>query len=396
MRQIAKGEGDRSIWLPFAICLLHCKGIMSTSEPSLDPSHTPEPSSVAAGVATLEETPKAKASFTLKDGLQILGIALLIALFLRGCVLEGFRIPSESMEKSLLKGDFVLVSKLHYGPRLPLTVGVPLTNWYFEDFSLPYLRLPGFTSIRRSDAIVFNYPAEEAPVDRRMHYIKRVVGLPGDSVSIRDKQLYVNGLSMPLAETMQQNWIITMDTGARLPVDSLRILGASEVTMRGRSRANFVATPALAERVASWEGVVDVTPNVQAQDPSFGMRIFPPGSAFGRDHYGPLSIPARGDTITLSSSNWLMYKDLIERYEHHHTRMLPNGTFEIDSVRTTQYVVEQDYYFVLGDNRDSSVDSRVWGFVPMDHVVGKAVFVYFSWDSEQGRVRANRILKSIH
>ncbi len=119
----------------------------------------PEPT---AGIAT-EAGPK-PSSFTLRDGLQVLAAALLIALFLRACVLEGFRIPSESMEKSLVKGDFVLVSKLHYGPRLPMTLGVPLTNWYFEDLDLPYLRVPGFTSIRHGDAIVFNYPGVSSSV----------------------------------------------------------------------------------------------------------------------------------------------------------------------------------------------------------------------------------------
>ena len=336
-----------------------------------------------------------RASFTLRDGLQVLGAALLIALFLRACVLEGFRIPSESMEKSLVKGDFVLVSKLHYGPRLPMTVGLPLTNWYFEDLDLPYLRLPGFTAIRRGEVIVFNYPVAETPVERRVHYIKRVAGLPGDSISLRDKTLYVNGTPVPLAETMQHGWNATMAPEVSFPVDSLRALGASEINVRGRSRVSFVATPALADVVASWDGVTEVNANVQARDPSFGMRIFPPGSAFGRDHYGPLYIPAQGDTLILSESNWHMYRDLIERYEQHQARVLPNGAFEIDSVRTTQYIVEQDYYFVLGDNRDSSVDSRVWGFVPMDHVVGKAVFVYFSWDAEQGRLRTERIFKGV-
>ena len=360
---------------------------MDTSTPSEAP---------ATSEAVATENPNAKgSSFTVRDGLQILGIALLIALFLRAFVLEGFRIPSESMEESLVKGDFVLVSKLHYGSRLPMTLGVPLTNWFLEDTRLPYVRLPGFTDIQRGDAIVFNYPVEQAPVDRRIHYIKRVVGLPGDSVALHDKQLYVNGTAVPLAETMQQSWVVTTTPGMPFPVDSLRALGASEINVRARSRITFVATPTLAETVSSWEGVVRLAPNVQAQDPSFGMRIFPAGSSYGRDHYGPLSIPARGDTLTLSASNWLMYRDLIQRYEQHQARVLPNGSFEIDSVRTNQYVVEQDYYFVLGDNRDSSVDSRVWGFVPEDHIVGKAVFVYFSWDREQGRIRTERILSRV-
>ena len=127
---------------------------VSVAPPEAPPSKDGPPSKSKAAPLT----------FRLRDGLQILGIALLISLFLRGCVLEGFRIPTESMEKSLLVGDFVLVSKLHYGPRLPMTLGLPLTNWYFENVELPYARLPGFSSIRRGDVMVFNYPREAVKI----------------------------------------------------------------------------------------------------------------------------------------------------------------------------------------------------------------------------------------
>ena len=225
----------------------------------------------------------------------------------------------------------------------------------------------------------------------------RLVGLPGDSVALRDKQLYVNGAVVPLGETMQQRWLAETTPGFIFPVDSLRVLGASQVSVleRERGKVAFVATRACADMVASWDGVAGVAPYVQARDLGFGLRSFPRGSGFGRDHYGPLYVPAKGDTITLTESNWSLYHDLIERYEHHQARLLPSDTFEVDSVRTAHYVLEQDYFFVLGDNRDSSVDSRVWGFVPMDHIVGKALFVYFSWDAQQGRLRFERLFKGI-
>ncbi|MFQ5568876.1 MAG: signal peptidase I [Rhodothermales bacterium] len=331
--------------------------------------------------------------FRLRDGLKILGIALLVALGVRTVILEGFRIPTESMEKSLLVGDFVLVSKVHYGARLPMTIGVPLTNWYLPDVELPYLRLPGFSDIKRGDAIVFNYPVEMHPVDRKQHYIKRVVALPGDSIALHDKQLYVNGSHVPLSEAMQQRWIASVSSSMTFPFDSIRALGASQVSPYGRARdrVSFEATPTVADVVASWSTVDSVEPYMQ----SLGIRIFPPGSGFDRDHYGPIRVPARGDTLTLSGENWLMYRDLVRRFEGHEARFLPDGTIEIDGERRTTYVVEQDYYFVLGDNRDSSVDSRVWGFVPMTHVVGKAVLVYFSWEAEKRRVRSERLFKGI-
>jgi signal peptidase I len=336
-------------------------------------------------------------AFRLREGFKVLLIALVVALFVRTFVLEGFRIPTESMEKSLLVGDFVLVSKLHYGPRLPLTIGIPLTDWYLRDASLPYLRLPGFTQVQRGDAIVFNYPLDLAPVDRRVHYIKRVVALPGDSLALRDKHLYVNGRRVAPLPTMQQRWHARMDAAARFPLDSLWAYGATQVTRLGRSvdEIAFEATETVAQQVAQWPQVQQVTPYVQDNDPGFGMRIFPIGSGFGRDNYGPLHVPQRGDTLIVNDETWLQYKELITRHEGHQARLLPGGIPEIDGVQTTQYVVEQDYFFVMGDNRDSSVDSRVWGFVPRDHIVGKAILIYFSWDAEAGKPRFDRLLRTV-
>jgi signal peptidase I len=319
-----------------------------------------------------------------------------VALLLRTLVIEGFRIPTESMEKSLLVGDFVLVSKLHYGPRLPLTLGVPLTDWYLPD-PLPYLRLPGFTEIQRGDAIVFNYPIDHAPIDRRVHYIKRVIGLPGDSVAIRDKHVFVNGERMAPLPTMQQRWRVEIEPGLAFPLDSLRALGATQVTRMGRARDQiaFEATAEVAETVKTWPQVDQMLPYIQDNGPNFVMRIFPRGSGFGRDQYGPLSIPQRGDALSVDGDTWLTYQELIKRHEGHQARLLPDGVPEIDGVRTTQYIVEQDYFFVMGDNRDSSVDSRVWGFVPEDHIVGKAVLIYFSWDAEARKPRYDRILQMV-
>ncbi len=348
------------------------------------------------GKAQPQQATRTRSGSRRREGLKILLMALLVALFIRTFLFEGFRIPTESMEKSLLAGDFVLVSKFHYGPRLPMSVGVPVTPWYI-DHELPYARLPGLTRIRRGDAIVFNYPVDTVPVDRRLHYIKRVAGLPGDTVALIDKELYVNGRHVPAGEGVQQRWLAHVESGFSLSADSVRALGASQVAFLGRRRnqVSFEATRYVAEAVAARPHVRGVEPYVQAQDPGYGMRIFPPGSGFGRDHYGPLYVPARGDTLTIDASNWLLYKDLIIRYERHTARLLPDGVSEIDSVRTTRYVVEQDYFFVLGDNRDSSVDSRVWGFVPFDHVVGKALLVYFSWDPEKKHPRFERFFMGI-
>ncbi|GIV59072.1 MAG: signal peptidase I [Rhodothermaceae bacterium] len=334
-----------------------------------------------------------------RDWLAAFGVAVVAALLLRAFCLQAFRIPTSSMEKNLLAGDFVLVSKLHYGPRLPRSVGLPLTGWYLPDVTLPHVRVPGFSRIRRGDVIVFNYPAEEGPVDRKTHYIKRVVGLPGETLSIRNKVTHIDGVPLPLMPGMQQKWVVRAEPGAVLPLEELEARGASLLSVQGGLRTGgriaFEATRDVAEEVASWNAVASVEPLVTPPQAGLRLRTFPPGRGFSPDHYGPLYIPARGDTLHLTDESWPVYERLIRRYEGHDARRLDDGRFLIDGVLTDRYVVEQDYYFVMGDNRDNSQDSRVWGFVPMDHVVGKAVLVYFSWDLERHTPRFERILHRI-
>jgi signal peptidase I len=322
-----------------------------------------------------------------REWLVVLGLALGVAVFLRLFVVQAFRIPTPSMERNLRVGDFVLVSKLHYGPRLPVTLP--------GDLHLPYLRLPGFTQVGRGDVVVFNFPVEQGPVDRKEHYVKRVVGLPGETLSITDKVPYVHGQPIPLKPGMQQKWLVTGQTD--FPVTRLLDRGADQVTTisRDNTRFSFEATEALAAEVARWPETAAVEPYVYTRSASHGLVVFPQGSGFGRDDYGPLYIPARGDTLLLTPETWPTYRDLITRYEHHEALQRLDGAIEVDGVVTDHYVVRQDYYFVMGDNRDSSADSRVWGFVPMDHIVGKAVLIYFSWDETSGKPRWQRLFRGV-
>lgn len=349
---------------------------------------------------TDEEATSAKPGRTssgkaLRDSLRILLIALIAALAIRTFVFEGFQIPSESMANTLLVGDFVFVSKLHYGPRLPMTIGLPLTDWYAENLELPYVRLPGFSAMRRGDVIVFNHPPEAGPIERRAHYIKRVVALPGDSVALQDKQLVVNGVAQPLLPTMQQQWLVELKPGSFFPVQRVRDLGASQVARLGSSsnRFMFEGTVAIAELIATWEEVDLIQPYVVPMDPRFKLRMFPEDSGYGRDRYGPLHVPARGDTLYINAANWALYKDLVTRFENREA-MLPPDT-PVAQGRGVPYVVQQDYVFVMGDNRDSSIDSRAWGFVPRQHIVGRAQFLYFSWDDEMGSVRWDRLFEKV-
>lgn len=332
-----------------------------------------------------------------RDWVITIVVSLLVALFIRGFLIEAFRIPSSSMEKSLLVGDFVLVSKLHYGPRLPITLGIPFTNLYVTGLELPARRLPGFSGPSRGDVIVFNFPDEAAPIDRKTHYIKRLIALPGDTLSIQNKVTHVNGRAMPMLEGMQQKWVAFRRPDVAFPIERLSEHGIESITTLGRQEEgiSFETTTALAREIETWDEVATVEPFVTRRDVPYPFRIFPEGSGYAPDDYGPLYVPARGDTLHLTPENWPAYAAIVTQFEGHEAKPLDDGWFEIDGVRTRTYVTEQNYYFVLGDNRDSSFDSRIWGYVPEDHIVGKAFMIYFSWDHDEKRPRFDRVFDRI-
>ena len=323
--------------------------------------------------------------------------ALVVMLIVRTLFFDLFRIPTPSMEKSLLIGDYLFVSKLHYGTRTPITIGIPFTQIYLKGIELPHTRIPGFTEVQRGDAVVFNYPPEDMPIDRKMHYIKRVVGLPGESLEVIDKVVHVNGDELPLMDEMQQYWNVhKRDPRVHLSGSALRNLGVSDV--QGTSSPNVVrvlATSEAVEGIRSWPWVETVDPYIAPENVGYSALMYPPGRDYTPDNYGPIQIPAKGTSITLTAENWPLYGPVITNYEDHDAQMTSDGAFVIDGARTSQFMFEQDYYFVMGDNRDNSEDSRFWGFVPMDHVVGKAILIYFSWDSDAMLPRFGRIFHMI-
>jgi signal peptidase I len=325
--------------------------------------------------------------------------AAIVVLIVRTLFFDLFRIPTPSMEKNLLVGDYLFVSKLHYGTRLPLTLGVPLTSIYLPGVEFPLTRLPGFSDVERGDPIVFNYPPEELPVDRKAHYIKRVIGLPGETLSVRDKTVYVDGEPMPLGRGMQQYWLVhKQDARYQLSGARLRELGVSEVQpTRDATIVRMLTTRSAIEQINGWPWVDKVEPYIipQSAVDYYDEMLYPKGSNYTPDNYGPLPIPKEGETVTLTTQNWPAYRAVIERFEGHTAEQTSDSTFVIDGQPATEYTFEQDYFFVMGDNRDNSQDSRFWGYVPMSHVVGKAIFTYFSWDSGENLPRFGRILKFI-
>lgn len=334
-----------------------------------------------------------------REWLDALVFALVAALIIRTLFFEAFRIPTPSMEKSLLVGDFLLVSKMHYGTRLPITIGIPFTDFYLPGFELPFFRLPGLGDVKRGDSFVFNYPPEDVPIDRKTHYIKRAMGLPGDTLEVRAKQVYINNEAIPLAAGMQLEWVVEKSSPeVRLPGPRLRELGVEQVVpMLNRSEVLIrFATAEAADKIASWPYVEKVLPFVEPPGARNGNGTYPPGREYTRDNYGPVYIPAKGATITLNDESWDLYQTVIRRFEGHSAQRTGPGRYEIDGQIVETYTFSQNYYFAMGDNRDNSLDSRFWGFVPENHVVGKAFLIYFSWDKDKNFPRFGRLLNLIN
>lgn len=292
--------------------------------------------------------------------------AMVFAVLLRALAFEAYRIPSTSMEDTLLVGDYVLVSKLNYGARV------------FGH------RLPGLGDVDRGDVVVFNYPPGLETVERRTPYIKRVVGLPGDTVAIQAKRVRVGGEVQGAPPAGRQLWEVVLDDGVTL--DTLQAMGLDgRVERVGRGVWVAEATAAQARRL---RGVVgDVVPFVRPRGD--GSAAFPAALRYSLDDYGPVVVPRRGDTVRLSDATLPVVRMAIERFEGRTVERTAGG-FLVDGQPAETYTFTEDYYFVLGDNRDDSADSRTWGFVPRDHLIGKAALVYFSWDEDARAPRWRR------
>ncbi len=339
-----------------------------------------------------EEEPKSE----LRQWGESLVVAVIIVLIVRSLLFDLFRIPTPSMEENLLVGDYLVVSKLHYGPRMPMSLGIPLTSIHLPGVTFPYTRLPGFSEVQRGDPIVFNYPPDEGPVDRKVHYVKRVIGMPGETLSVQDKVVHVDGKPLPLGHGMQQYWTVTKtDARYQIPRTRMEEIGISEVRRTQEAETvRILATPEGVRRISQRSWVQSIKPYVM-RDEEYGKRMYPSGQGYTPDSYGPVHIPEKGETVKLTAKNWAVYKPIIVKYEDHAAQQMTDTTFAIDGERTTTYTFQQDYFFAMGDNRDNSQDSRFWGFVPMTHVVGEAVLTYFSWDHEEWVPRFGRIMRPV-
>lgn len=365
--------------------------------------------------------------------------AIIAATLIRTFLAEAYTIPTGSMEGSLLVNDYLFVSKVSYGPRIPMTpLAVPLVHntmpitggkSYSESVQWKYRRWPGFSDIERNDIVVFNFPAGDTvalevqqsadyyslvrafgrpyvhsmftimtrPVDKKENYIKRCVAVPGDQFEIRDGQIYINGSRGEVFSKVQTSYEVRTN-GQGISMDFLdeHEIGPPEHSESGRYR--FTLTSEQAEALRSLSSVQTVEPVVQPAGwvpPSPGEWVYPFDTVrfrWNRDNYGPIMIPAKGTSIALTAENVALYGRLIQNYEGHDLAFR-DGAYWIDGKKSDSYVFDMDYYWMMGDNRHNSADSRYWGFVPIDHVVGKAWFIWMSY-GDKG-IRWNRLMRSV-
>ena len=356
-----------------------------------------------------------------RSWVDAIGFAVIAATILRTFLIEAYTIPTSSMEKSMLIGDFLFVSKTSYGPRVPMTpIAFPLVHHtmpvvggksYSEAIKLPYHRMKGFGDIERNDCVVFNYPAETLgrPIDKKENYVKRCVGIPGDKIEIIEAQLMVNDAPQEEPEGMKKQWeynVSTKGTGLNLE----RLYEKYDITESGygrnRSEYNMRLTNESRDALKTFSNVSKVEKRITPFG-FYASYIFPNDTTFNMKHkwnvdnYGPITIPAAGTTIKLTTENLSIYKDIIKRYEGE--EMGDNEKFKniksiISEKGSCDYEFKMNYYWMMGDNRHNSADSRFWGFVPENHIVGKALFQWMSWDTNAKglkKVRWNRLFRSV-
>jgi len=341
--------------------------------------------------------------------------ATVAATLIRGFLIEAYMIPSGSMERSLLVGDFLFVSKLNYGPRVPMTPiafpfahhTMPITGGkaYSELIQLPYKRLAGFQEIKRNDVVVFNYPTETfRPIDKRENYIKRCVGLPGDVVSMEDAKLFVNGEPAYTSVEFQTNYIVQTEPNSidQQKLKDNRLELDNYYTNPAQGLYVIHMTKEEADQVKSWPNIQKVEELIYPKGTTDPMSDAYPhyenGPVWNFDNFGPITVPKKGASVKLDSLSAPIYELVISTYEGNTFEKRADGYY-INGQKSDSYTFKMDYYWMQGDNRHNSADSRAWGFVPEDHIVGKALFTWMSWDADGSglsKIRWNRIFKGIH
>jgi len=415
-------------------------------------------------------TPENKAA----DTVSSLLFAIIVATFVHTYFIQPYTIPTSSLEKSLLIGDFLFVSKMNYGARVPMTSvalpmvhdSIPLTKKksYLSWPQLPYFRLPSFQTIAKNDIVVFNWPADTVyqffdrsgrkavlkPIDKKSNYVKRCQGTPGDNLEIKDGIVYIDGKPLVLPERAKSQYEHTVYSAKGVSNELLVATGSTEFNrvyiLKPSSEEQIAAvqpyilnasqnqdksftvmtgfngiplsviqkTGIYAQEVYDAKNDVNLTLKAAAElrknsaidsvirhiakkTPSLDPSIFPHNTNWTVDNFGPITIPEAGKTVQLTQQSLPLYKRIIENYEGN-TLEVSGNTIKINGEVATSYTFKQNYYWMMGDNRHRSEDSRYWGFVPEDHIVGKPVFIWMSWDTNGkglGKIRWERLFTTV-
>jgi signal peptidase I len=314
------------------------------------------------------------------------------------------------MEKSLLTGDYLFVSKLHYGPRTPRTpLQVPLTHqtiWgtnipsYSDAIQLKSYRFPGFSEVKNNDVVVFNYPPEDQfPADLRTNYIKRCIGIAGNKIEIRNMEVFVNGKRVADPVKMQYSYLLTTTQVLNTKFFQNYNINLDEV-QQGNGFYLIHTQPETADELKKLDFIKSI--EIQADQPGVAdANVYPHLPSrfkWNKDNFGPVWVPKAGETITLDSINTPLYETIIRKYEDNKNVEVKGDQVFVNGQEIKTYTFKQNYYFMMGDNRHDSADSRFWGFVPEDHIVGKAVLIWMSADPNGGlggKIRWNRIFNII-
>lgn len=354
--------------------------------------------------------------------------AVVVATIVHAYAIQPFTIPTSSLEKTLLVGDFLFVSKFHYGARVPMTpVSFPMAHdtialvrskSYSVKPQIPYLRLPGFQKIKRNDIVVFNWPVDTVnafqpygdgkyyykPIDKKSNYVKRTVGVPGDSIEVRDGYVYVNGERNQLPDRAKLQFAYLIRTSS--PLNNDMLINRYDITdfNRDRNNPNILSAMITDESLKMLKNNPNVEEVISFKLPE-GQRdggVFPYDSQYSwnNDFMGPFYIPKKGVTVEINHKTIPLYKRIIEVYEGSElgidNKITQNGTeVLLNGQPITEYTFQMDYYWMMGDNRNNSEDARTWGYVPYNHVVGKPVFVWMSWDGINKKVRWDRVFTTV-
>ena len=372
------------------------------------------------------------------DWLDAIIFAVVVVTFINIFFFQAFKIPSSSMESTLYTGDHLFVSKLTYGPRVPQTpLTIPFTHnraFGHESYSTliqnDYRRLKGFREVEKGDIVVFCFPNGDTvltrrpqddyyawvraygrqqtidqfgpvivrPADKKDHYVKRCVATPGDTLEVKDGLVWVNGEKEPDYPGRQLTYQV-ITTGSRINQLKLEELGLnlSELYFDPRlpGYPMMPLTEEMLEKVKDLKSVVEVNPNLERY--AAGTEVFPFTGQWTCDYFGPIWIPEKGATVALSLENLPLYERIIRDYEHN-TLQVQGEQILINGEPAATYTFKQDYYFMMGDNRHNSLDSRYWGFVPEDHIVGTPSIIWLSTDGSKSfpkSIRWKRFLKIV-